>query len=403
MKHVLINAAIVIVASCAIACGDDDDRSFSHEGMLGAGIPFELVAGIPMTKVRVNGSEEKNFIVDTGAQAVLIGDELAEEIGYKSGLFGAPVDTLSIGDLDIHNAIAIRYDLATFGAALGVQIDGFLGATLFQNFTVAFDYHDRRLFLLDGTDEQTAGILQGASIMPEPLDAPIDVTIGFALVEAELEPPGTKGQYLVDSGASATILLDSYFQTIAGTDHPQLTGGEVTGQLGMFDFALTRFCGLQVGEANIGELVTGIVPDELLAQLKPIFPDLVGVLGYTFLREMFVVIDYPKKALRMYRYSDRSHIPANELVQVGIAIRRDGNDVVVTNVFAGSNAEQMGIMTGDRLLRIDGMNVTTLSDLQIVEALTGEAGTEVELALLRDTMEMTVRVQIERLLPACPM
>jgi len=361
-----MRAVDLLFAGCGVlaACGGDDSKqgAFSHEGSTVSGVPFELKDGIVFTKVRVNGGAERNFVVDTGAQYVFLSVALADELGFKSALFPAPIETLSIGELTVHNAGALRYDLSSFSDAIGMPIDGFLGASLFEHFTMVFDYHEQRLWFLDEMDEHNSGLAARPGISPDMVEAPLDVNLGFALVDAQIEA-GTTARLIFDTGAAATVLNRTAYDKLMNQGRPTIDGIMTVGQTGTFDTVLTRFCGFSVGEAHLDEIIADVVPDSLIGQLSVLDADLVGLLGYTFVREFFTVIDYRAHALRLYRFTDRSHIPANELTGVGIVLRQSQGMVVIDRVLPGTDAEQQGLETGDVILSIGGVDVAALYGL----------------------------------------
>jgi hypothetical protein len=118
-----------------LACGDEEGRDFEVTGELGAPIQHEFVQNIPIAEVSVNGSTPRWFVLDTGAQIVLLDEPFAEEIGFPESILPRALDTIAIGALEIKNAGTVTYDLAPLTAQLGVEIDGFLGASLFEHFT----------------------------------------------------------------------------------------------------------------------------------------------------------------------------------------------------------------------------------------------------------------------------
>ena len=85
---------------------------------------------------------------------------------------------------------------------------------------------------------------------------------------------------------------------------------------------------------------------------------------------------------------------ANLYVGIGVTYSLEEEHLFeITLVNPGGPAEQAGIQLGDVILRVDGVEVSTLDDPQsLVQLVKGEKGTQVELTLDRDGETVTVTV-----------
>jgi len=79
-----------------------------------------------------------------------------------------------------------------------------------------------------------------------------------------------------------------------------------------------------------------------------------------------------------------------EFVGIGVYMTMLNEAVYVTDVIPDSPAEKAGIRSGDTILEVDGQAVRTTDEAR--NRLLGKAGTSVEVKLLRDDRELTVRV-----------
>lgn len=79
-------------------------------------------------------------------------------------------------------------------------------------------------------------------------------------------------------------------------------------------------------------------------------------------------------------------------IGAGISKQADEDEIVISEVYEGSPAEQAGLKTGDILLQADGHVVSGQELETIVSWISGEAGTEVELRILRNGEEKEVTV-----------
>ncbi|MBI4241097.1 MAG: aspartyl protease family protein [Candidatus Rokubacteria bacterium] len=117
---------------------------------------------LPLVAVRVNGGEEVNFIIDTGAAEVCIDTEFTGQVGAArsgsvSGTFGGGqraaveqgrIDSLTLGDSVVRNLPVQILNTRRFDvAARGRRVDGILGTRLFYRFLTTLDYPAGELVL----------------------------------------------------------------------------------------------------------------------------------------------------------------------------------------------------------------------------------------------------------------
>ncbi len=77
-------------------------------------------------------------------------------------------------------------------------------------------------------------------------------------------------------------------------------------------------------------------------------------------------------------------------VGITIVLLEDESGYRITKVAQESPAEEAGVRSGDILIGADGLLVSEVGASDMKDAVAGEAGTDVELVLLRDGVEMTV-------------
>jgi carboxyl-terminal processing protease len=102
------------------------------------------------------------------------------------------------------------------------------------------------------------------------------------------------------------------------------------------------------------------------------------------------------------------YISAEELAQyneplegnfegVGIEFNIQHDTIVVVNVINGGPSEKVGILPGDRIIEVDGENVTgNITNQDVVKKLRGKKGTEVEVTIFRKSLSKTFKVKITR-------
>jgi carboxyl-terminal processing protease len=88
----------------------------------------------------------------------------------------------------------------------------------------------------------------------------------------------------------------------------------------------------------------------------------------------------------------------NEYVGVGLPIMLDKNGIItVLEPFDDSPAKEAGIKQGDKILKVDGKDITGIKDEALVaNMIKGEENTEVVLTILRQSEATTIDVRVVR-------
>jgi C-terminal processing protease CtpA/Prc len=124
-------------------------------------------------------------------------------------------------------------------------------------------------------------------------------------------------------------------------------------------------------------------------------------LGAPFLREFYVTVDYPMRALDLYRFTSQDHI-LDDYRRVGIEVKGFvspvSNAYQVQRVFPGTDAARQGIRVGETLLVIDGMPLFTLDIAAVDRKLRGPVGASRHL----EFADRMLDVLVDELLPLPP-
>lgn len=121
---------------------------------------FDLHANLIVVDVILEGVT-RPFVVDTGASATVVGDELAAELGLPErervigrGAGGdvpmrlVGVRSLAVGGMEAHDLNCLVMDLAGLRERIGHRIDGILGYDFLSRFRVIIDYAARVITLV---------------------------------------------------------------------------------------------------------------------------------------------------------------------------------------------------------------------------------------------------------------
>lgn len=139
-------------------------------------IDFVTTDPLPVVKLRINGSEEVYFIIDTGGAELIVDSEFAKEVGAvqfgaETGTFAggkqAPfehgrVDSVALGDFVVKNVPVHTMDVRHVSAPIfgGTRIDGIIGTVFLYHFIPTLDYAKGQLILRLRTAENLKKVEQ---------------------------------------------------------------------------------------------------------------------------------------------------------------------------------------------------------------------------------------------------
>jgi len=248
-----------------------------------AKVKFRLAGGaqpLILLPVQVNGDGPFKFILDTGAGTSLLSSDLAKKLnlkiistkegqsaGGKISVSLAKVDSLALGQAKLDDLDVGIVDLSHIGKAIGTRIDGDVGYNFLKHFRIAIDYHDCEIRFDEPRRIERLGRSAKAEI-PMRLASLAKPTTAIA-------PELAQQLGLKASPVGPLTTGDAQVNVTAGT--------------------LESF---QVGRAGIDDLVV-VVADFFSILSQAVGVRLDGIVGYNFLRNFRVVIDYPGEKLRL--------------------------------------------------------------------------------------------------------
>lgn len=127
-----------------------------------ATIPFEGATPLPVVRARIDGGEERFFILDTGGGDTVIDPRVADEVGAprfgeQSGVYAggkkassayAAIESLTLGGITMLGVPVRVLDTSRFTAAAGGHpVSGVIGIGVFSQFLTTLDYPNSRLIL----------------------------------------------------------------------------------------------------------------------------------------------------------------------------------------------------------------------------------------------------------------
>ena len=271
-----------------------------------AKVKFRLAGGaqpLILLPVQVNGRGPFDFILDTGAGTSLLSSDLAKQldvkvIGSKEGHSAggkvsvslAKIDFLAVGGIKLSDVDVGIVDLATIGKTIGAKIDGDLGYNFLKHFRVSIDYRNCEI-RLDDPKRAESFSRSAKTEIPIRLASPAKPLI---LVDVHANGRGPF-QFAIDTGTSTTAIAPELAKQLGMESSP--VGPGTTGGASV-DFSAGSLPSFQLGGAKIDNMAV-VVADFFTMLNAAIGAKLDGIVGYNFLRNYKVVIDYPGETLTL--------------------------------------------------------------------------------------------------------
>ena len=270
-------------------------------------IKFRLAGGVQpliLLPVHVNDRGPFDFILDTGAGTSLLSSDLAKQLavkvlgskegqsaGGKVSVSLAKVDSLAVGETKLHDVDVGIVDLGQIGKTIGAKIDGDLGYNFLKYFRVSINYGDCEIRFDD--PKRVESVARGAQTeVPIRLASPAKPLI---LVDVHANGRGPF-QFAIDTGTSTTAITPELAKQLGVETSP--VGAGTTGGAPV-DFHAGSLQSFQLGGAKIDNVAV-VVADFFTMLNAAIGAKLDGIVGYNFLRNYKVVIDYPGETLTLF-------------------------------------------------------------------------------------------------------
>jgi Aspartyl protease len=391
-------AALLVAVLGAFGCGSSDEvLPPLWMGRSGERLPASTASNVFWVQADVNGTPGPQAIVDTGAPITLF------HVGAFHGaveLGVGRVTTLTLGATTLWKVPTVGDDGGDSLTPTGKIDGGIIGFTAYGQFEMSFDY-------------RASQIVIGAAAPPDGLAAPVQVAFSLegggrgsvpggevivfpasrVVLPATIE--GRNVSLLLDTGASWVALRTDIYQSIVEDGRGQVTLEAMLAQ-GTTKTNVARLRSVVVAGAEVKRASSAAAPvlDALIDSLaKEVGQPVDGLLGAPYLREFYVVVDYPNRTLRLYRYPDASHV-VDEYQKVGIelggVLSPGGNRFFVRIVYPGTDAARQGINLMESLVAIDGQLLSGLDFATAERKLHGPVGTTKQLQFAGRTVDVLV-------------
>ena len=264
--------ASVLLGCCLNVSAEDSSAYTGEVSFPGTStfLPFTGGGVHPIVAANFGSDQELGFIVDTGASVNVIDESIAEEFGFEVighteiGAPGGPqipaniviVPLVRVGNVDIVDAEFVTMDVLGFTRG---KMHGVIGATLFTDYLLAFDWQAGHIELSHGelakTDE---GVV---AYNAEDSQVGIDIQVGGGTIEAHVDT-GSMGSFMLPG----EMMADLPVTELPSPGKARLVGGNRDIKFGQLEGAI-EFAGLEfvnpkiafmtpsAGTGNIGSRV----------------------------------------------------------------------------------------------------------------------------------------------------
>jgi predicted aspartyl protease len=204
--------------------------------------------------------------------------------------FGA-ANSMAVGQARASDVeIGITGELGRIATVVGASIHGALGFPFLSRFRLSLDYRTQTLELGESGDSAAA---------PDEQETRLEFQLAAAEKPLIMIPAWLNGsgpyQFALDTGASTTVISSDVAGElgIAGSGIPNVTGGG-----GSVAALKAKVDSILVGTAGASDCAV-VILDALAALSTALGTRLDGILGYNFLRDFIITIDYPRQLLTL--------------------------------------------------------------------------------------------------------
>ncbi|MEM6803312.1 MAG: pepsin/retropepsin-like aspartic protease family protein [Bacteroidota bacterium] len=296
MKKVLILSLFYLSNIYLMPASDNQwkmDIEFSR--IESARIPFQNQEGILFVKARLNG-QEQNFILDTGAPTLILNAAYVEEgIAGESakGVSGetrtqmAKVQSFDWMGIQADSFEVMSMDLSHLERVTGLPFAGLIGHALVKDYEILIDYEASELFLF------SQGIGKYHQQIQPKKEAVFTYLAHIPILKCMI---GGKSFYLgIDTGASENLINEPYFKDLPKSELKLRGKEDLSGaNKEQTEVQLFSLSSLWLDEQVFKDM-SFVTTD--ISHLQGPGERLDGLLGYPFLSQKKISINFPKQKI----------------------------------------------------------------------------------------------------------
>lgn len=367
-----------------------------------ATIPF-VQDGLMYIKVKMNDHDEPlNFVFDTGASTVVLDENVAKKIGVKAdyqqpaeGAAGTEMYNIAlsqqfqIGDVFLRDAHTVLVDLKRLSKKGNYQIDGIIGYNIMKRYVTQIDYDQNVIKLYENVNEikgkeeyKTVETTFDYSQIPQ-------VNLEFTLDNKQK----FKGNFLFDSGANMTFLLNTPFVKEKNIESllEKTIENKAESLTTSTNFKIGKIASLQWDDFTFGEMPIDLSNSKAGVMASK---EYTGILGIKIIKRFNSILDYKNR--KIYLKPNNVFKDTFEFPRSGISLAQEADMIKISNVVTAAEAYEKGIREGDQLLEI---NDVAASDIRSCREILKQKDETVKLKLKDEKGEIkTVIILLKRLI-----
>lgn len=269
-----------------------------------APIPLQKTFNLLFADALVDGKGPFRFVIDTGATQTVLSDRLAMQLGLQSitstlmhGVGGTgKVDSYiyRLNRLQLGDVVVKNIPVGTFADPMIAQIaDGIIGTAMLADFAITVNYPQSRLELVrSSTSSGPAGSGAANAI-------PVWCISNLLLLPVEVNGQH-RGNFLIDTGAVTSVLSHGMAKQLGVTeDTPGAKLPVPIAGVGGSDGSVLVVPGVTLKTPVESKRLDQVVAINLQEISRMLQTEISGVLGYDFLQNYKLTLDYYRAEIRL--------------------------------------------------------------------------------------------------------
>ncbi|MFP4090706.1 MAG: aspartyl protease family protein [Cyclobacteriaceae bacterium] len=342
-------------------------------------------------KLRVNGSEQLNFIFDTGAASTAISSHRARKLRLASDgmtsvrtskgpslAYYSKRNTLRLGQLELNDVRIAHIQLDHLEKVMEKRVDGIIGHDLLNHYVVMVNY-DRYVLEIYHPDE---------FIPPQDFSAhQVQLISGRPYIDAALKLSNGEilaGRFQIDNGSGSSVTVYS----------PFVDENDLFSKVGKTELIYTmNFTG--VIDKNLAGRLNGIdvgnfrltnIPIRLNRSMymKKAFKDGIGHIGNELLKRFNIAFDY--RSGITYWKPNQSFVEEFQAAYSGLVVKTDQQmeKVYIKHVFDDSPAAMAGLAEDDEIVMINNVKTLGRTSFEVQDLLQNTTANNIEIVIKRN-------------------
>lgn len=396
----LIAVTSILVTGCAVL----STPGILPDGASSVEVPSEFHGDYIFVEGNIGNGDPIWLLLDTGFTSTLLNPDIANglEVELTSGamLIGAGEEAQEGRLPDRELAVSLTgtpsyltrvpvVDMTAIEPYIGRRFDGGVGGDFFSRYVVEIDYHQERVIVHDP-----------GRFRPDPEAERIPLTImnNQPHVEAGIVLPDDqiiRHYFMLDTGSDGSLILyEPFVRNHAILERiPDAVPHRFGGIGGEVESRLIQIESIDVGPYRMHNIPTvlSLAESGLTTQDHS-----AGHLGTNILSRFRITFDYHSGMVYLTLQDEGDRVFPR--ASAGFNVKADGPDLnqfVVYYVIEDTPAEQSGLQTGDRLIRVNGQSADQYSLPEIDRMIRGEPGEQLELEVERNGRTKTFVMDLE--------